>query len=212
MSKNSILTKLTNFGQKWRFLTVCNEFEFFFSISGPSTRTVSIGSIINGDLQVRLLSTKHLNENCDLFAKFWIEGQGINNETWIFSKLVLQAWQLLQRLDNVLQTLLASVTKIQFHWFVVPILANMSTLMPLTIATTWISNLDKQPMEWQSQPAHLISECLKLIVRQKSSLSIKNLSSLLFMFLGDSDMLAPSGCTQWFTGAGPAHVSFFLLW
>ena len=60
---------------------MCNELEFFFSISGPSTRTVSIGSIINGDLQVRLLSTKHLNENCDLFAKFWIEGQGINNET-----------------------------------------------------------------------------------------------------------------------------------
>ena len=45
--------------------------------------------------------------------------------------------------------------------------------------------------------------------KPKSSLFIKNLSSLLSMFLGDSDMLAPSGCTQWFTGAGPAHVSFF---
>merc|ERR1712062_613969 len=25
----------------------------------------------------------------------------------------------------------------------------------------------------------------------------------------DSDMLAPSGCTQWYTGAGPAHVRTF---
>ena len=139
--------------------------------------------------------------------KIVIEGQGINNETWIFSKLVLQAWQLLQRLDNVLQTLLASVTKIQFHWFVVPILANMSTLMPLTIATTWISNLDKQLMEWLRQPGHLISKFLKLIVRQKVLLK-RNYLHFCF-FLGDSDMLAPSGCTQWYTGAGPAHVSFF---
>ena len=45
--------------------------------------------------------------------------------------------------------------------------------------------------------------------KTKSS-SKKKLSSLLFLFfLGDSDMLAPSGCTQWYTGAGPAHVSFF---
>ena len=27
------------------------------------------------------------------------------------------------------------------------------------------------------------------------------------MYLGNSELMAPDGCSQWFTGIGPGHVS-----
>merc|ERR1712004_173186 len=126
-----------------------------FVISGPSTRTVSIGSIINGDLQQ--VGTAGLTSVTEA-------GQCLT-DTFSIS-------------DQNTVPLICGTNSGEHVYFDVSDNCN---------------NLQFQ----FGQTANGVTK-----VTRSFDIKISQINC-------NSEMLAPSGCTQWYTGAGPAHVRTF---